>query len=258
MTKRPLVLLCLTVACIALPRSASRAQSQDPHLPLPSSIPQLSEFIRVDDMLLWPEQYQQLMAPPVSRRQANVSTPGQRQFYWEWGVVPYELAPNFSDAEVQRIRTAMQTWGRTAPITFVPRTTQTGYLAVTRDALIGPEASPCFASGVGHRLGSMARLNLGADGCQGIGTMLHELGHVLGYHHEHQRADRDTYITIDLGNIAVNARYAFDRYTFPTFGPYRLGSVMHYSALSFALDLSRPTIIPKPGYQRQAAQMGQR
>lgn len=243
----------------ALSTTNSFAQApHDPHLPSPKSVPALNEYIQIDDMLYWPEQFEQLTKPPVSNRQANIFALGQRQFYWEWGVIPYEIAPNFSEAERQRIFTAMETWTRTAPLTFVPRTTQSGFLAVTRDELSGPEASPCFASGVGHRLGTMARLNLGAAGCQGIGTMYHELGHVLGLYHEHQRSDRDTYITIDIGNVPGNARYAFDRYTFPTVGPYDFGSIMHYGASYFALDLSRPTIIPKPQYQSAAAQMGNR
>lgn len=257
MRLRPQVLHATAIA-VALFTSHLTAQTQDPHLPPPRTLPALSEYVRVDDMLLWPDQYRELTAPEVSHRTANIQALGQRQLYWEWGVVPYEIAPNFSDAEKLRIRQAMDIWGRTAPLTFVPRTTQTGFLAVTRDQLSGPEASPCFAATVGHRLGTMQRLNLGSDGCQSIGTMLHELGHVLGFHHEHQRADRDTYITIDIGNVPGEARYAFDRYNFPTFGPYDFGSIMHYGAGYFALDLSRPTIIPKPQYQSQGAQMGNR
>ena len=83
-------------------------------------------------MLLTPDQHAQLTAPPVSHRQANVQVLGQRQFYWEWGVIPYEMAPGFSDAERQRIRAAMDVWQRVAPVLFVPRTTQSGFLAVTR------------------------------------------------------------------------------------------------------------------------------
>jgi len=140
MTKRSQVGLCLIAVCIALFGNLGGAQTQDPHLPSPMSLPSLDEFIRVDDILFWPDQYEQLTAPPVSRRQANFQVLNQRQFYWEWGVIPYEIAPNFSEVERQRIRAAMDTWGRTAPLTFVPRTSQTGFLAVTRDQLSGPEA----------------------------------------------------------------------------------------------------------------------
>lgn len=246
--------IAIIVALYAVTPGAQ--QEQDPHLPPPQSLPALNEFIRIDDMLAWPAQYQQWTAPPASHRQANFLTLGQRQWYWEWGVVPYEMAPNFSDAERQRIRAAMEVWGRTAPVTFVPRTTQTGFLAVTRDEVADPQtASPCFAA-VGHRLGTMSRINLGSSCPSSSATILHELGHVLGFFHEHQRPDRDNYITIDIGNVAGNARFAFDRYNVPAFGPYDFGSIMHYGSKYFALDVSRPTIIPKPGYESAGARMG--
>ena len=259
MTKpSPLIAVGLAAFSIAFLTNITRAQSGDPHLPPSRSIPSLDEFIRIDDMLFWPEQFEQLTTPPTSHRQANISSLGQRQFYWEWGVIPYEIAPNFSAAERQRVIAAMSTWSRTAPVTFVPRTTQTGFLAITRDELTGPEASPCFAATVGHRLGLMQRLNLGSNCSSSTGVILHEFGHVLGYDHEHMRADRDNYITIDLGNVAANARSQFNKLASPSPGPYDFGSIMHYAASSFALDLSRPTIIPKPQYQREAEQMGQR
>lgn len=249
----------VTTVGIALFTADGRAQSvKDPHLPPPNVLPALNEFVRIDDMLLSPDQFERLSAPPVSHRQVNLFAVGQRALYWEWGVIPYEMAPNFSEAERQRIRAAMDTWARIAPVTFVPRTTQTGFLAVTRDEVADPQtASPCFAS-VGHRLGLMGRINLGSTCSSSTGTILHELGHVLGFYHEHQRLDRDTYVTIDIGNVPGNARFAFDKYTFPSPGPYDFGSIMHYGAGYFALDLSRPTIIVKPPYQSEAAQMGQR
>ena len=116
-TRPALATLTILVAIfIADPRAQL---APDPHLPPPRALPALSEYVRVDDMLLWPDQYEQLIAAPTSRRQANIQALGQRQLYWEWGVVPYEVAPNFSDTERQRLRQAMDSWGRTAPIVFV-------------------------------------------------------------------------------------------------------------------------------------------
>jgi hypothetical protein len=256
---RTLVRTCLVTALgiVLLIGEGSTQSTADPHLPLPRSLPSLDDSVRVDDMLLWPEQYQQITAAPVARRQAHFFALGQRQWYWEWGVIPYELAPNFSAAERQRVLAAMDTWTRTAPVTFVPRTSQSGFVAVTRDELTGPGASPCFA-GVGHQLGAMQRLNLGASCSSNSGTILHELGHVLGLYHEHQRSDRDNYVTIDIDNVPGNARGNFTKHTFPAPGPYDFGSIMHYGAYYFALDVSRPTIIPKPPFEAEGAQIGNR
>jgi hypothetical protein len=37
-------------------------------------------------------------------------------------------------------------------------------------------------------------------------TAIHELGHVLGMAHEHNRPDRDEYLVIDLNNVEEKKR----------------------------------------------------
>src|SRR5688572_9170321 len=110
MRKRPQVLLCLVVAYAAILVDGGGAQTWDPHLPPPKPLPALTDFIQIDDMLLMHEQHQQLFAAPTSRRQANYYTLPRNpatQWFWDFGVVPYEMAPNFSEAERLRIRAAM-------------------------------------------------------------------------------------------------------------------------------------------------------
>ena len=43
--------------------NSTRAQSNDPHLPPPRSLPSLNEFVRIDDMLLYAEQYRAAHRP---------------------------------------------------------------------------------------------------------------------------------------------------------------------------------------------------
>ena len=154
----------------------------------------------------------------------------------------------------------MDTWSRTAPVVFVPRTTQTGFLPVTRDELVGPEASPCF-SRLGYIFGIVSRLNLGNACWNDVtnGTILHELGHVLGNVHEHQRSDRDNNRTIDFGERESGERAKRVRKrTFVSPGPYDFFSIMHYGGDFFALDRSRPTMSPLPQYQSQVGQLVRR
>ena len=244
-------LLLLNVGAVIAQHSV-----RDPHPPSPVASPPSDEIL-FDDMLLTREQLTLLTTPPTNRRQANIYGLHLRFGYWDWGVIPYEFAPNFSDVERQRIRAAMTLWERVAQVKFVTRTTQLGFLAITRDEVIdSTTASPCFGAVGQVGLGRMSRVNLGGNCSANSRTILHELGHGLGLHHEHQRADRDNYVTIDIGNVTGNIRFAYDRFNFPLVGPYDFQSIMHYHPFASALDRSRPVIVPHPQYQSFMTQMG--
>lgn len=75
------------------------------------------------------------------------------------------------------------------------------------------------------------------------GHVLHELLHVLGFYHEHQRHDRDQHVKIIYDNILPGHEVNFKKVYTETFGlPYDVGSVMHYGARGFCADCSRNTI----------------
>lgn len=44
-------------------------------------------------------------------------------------------------------------------------------------------------------------MNLQSPGCMSIGTVMHEMIHALGFHHEHGRPDRDDHVDILWQNI---------------------------------------------------------
>ncbi|XP_019631584.1 PREDICTED: uncharacterized protein LOC109475422 [Branchiostoma belcheri] len=139
-------------------------------------------------------------------------------------------------SEVGRIQAAILEYNQRTCLQFKPRTNERNYVHIKR--LTGCNSQ------VGS-VGGMQELSLGT-GCLGKGTILHELMHAVGFWHEHQRPDRDDYVTIYRENAESQHRHAFDKLsTSRTLGlSYDYGSIMHYESHAFSTN-GRATIVPK-------------
>jgi hypothetical protein len=71
---------------------------------------------------------------------------------------------------------------------------------------------------------------------------MHELGHLVGFYHEHQRPDRDYYIAIDQDNIYPGYEIQFQKKSFTTYGEYDFNSIMHYSLGIYSKNTSKNTM----------------
>jgi hypothetical protein len=177
---------------------------------------------------------------------------------WDAGVIPIEFADDVPQAHRdQFMRVCNAGWGGSALVTCIPRTSQNGFLRVTEANPETVNAAPCFSViGQPRRLAGY-EIHLGPT-CWADATVYHEQGHALGFIHEHQRPDRDSYVTIDLNNVPVELRNNFTRISglFDQKGPYDFLSIMHYRFNSFAADTTRATIVPNAGWGSYATSMG--
>lgn len=97
---------------------------------------------------------------------------------------------------------------------------------------------------------------------ESVGNIAHELGHVIGFFHEHLRHDRDRYIQMNWSNVAseyIRARYerVDTHYTYvgTTYDP---GSIMHYAPINFdTLNHSVPAFTLQK-HVRYSGEIGQR
>uniref|UniRef100_A0A915E1E1 Metalloendopeptidase n=1 Tax=Ditylenchus dipsaci TaxID=166011 RepID=A0A915E1E1_9BILA len=111
--------------------------------------------------------------------------------------VPYRFAKNhFSEEQKEMIRKTMDLINQTTCTKFIPSTRQQHFLTITGK----PKG---FYAAQGRTLFSIDQIaNLDArfeeKHCSHIA---HELFHVLGRWHEHQREDRDDHITVFMENV---------------------------------------------------------
>lgn len=176
---------------------------------------------------------------------------------WPSGTVYYSIDTTYPADVKATIVAAMREiesntkHGSTNCIHFVERTNQHDFV------YIQPHTG-CHSK-IG-RSGGAQELSLGT-GCTGKGTIMHELTHALGFWHEQNRYDRDTYVTIHTDNIASEHLHDFTKQSITEMNTqgsdYDFGSIMHYGAYTFAVDKSKPSISPNAG-QGHDLTMGQR
>lgn len=190
-----------------------------------------------------------------NRRPKRAAT-AKKERIWDFGVVPFEVDPNFTGDEKAGFREAMKHWENHTCIKFVERNTSEhdNYIRFT-------ELSCGCCSHVGKQGNGAQNVSIGKN-CHKIGVIVHELGHAIGFWHEHTRPDRDNYVNILSENILVGHEHNFDKLSeneVDSLGqPYDHNSIMHYARNTYSKNVYDATILPKRGKGRRTPKIGQR
>jgi hypothetical protein len=120
-------------------------------------------------------------------------------------------------------------------IQWVPWTSADGPNYVDIDLSASDESGVCEAN-EGYDA-KPAQPMSGSTNCT-IGTILHEMGHVIGLWHEQNRTDRASYITVSYANVIKGSWGNFQIQTddVQILGPYDYASVMQYPPYSFTAN----------------------
>lgn len=116
---------------------------------------------------------------------------------WPGGVVPFEWHNNISFENRLHVVAAMYIWEEVANVSFVFRNGETDYVVIQDAEGSAGSSSPTIGRG-GGRQDLFIRQELSNITEFGLA---HEVGHVLGFHHTHQRPDRNTYVTYYSGRV---------------------------------------------------------
>lgn len=214
----------------------------------------MSLNVAANDAVMKPQDQKSLLegdifvqSQPLNRA---VAVPDGSQL-WPDGVVPYVIDSSLPAANVQSILSAAGQWNQLSAITLKRYSEQELNSLAIQDYVRFIPGEFC-ASWVGKRGGEQELWV--APNCSS-GSLMHEMGHVIGLEHEHTRPDRNQYITIHWDNIQADRVHNFDAAPAGSrvVGEYDYDSIMHYGPDNFSIN-GQPTISIKDGSARVIGQ----
>ena len=166
---------------------------------------------------------------------------------WTGGVIPVLFDSTVSSTRRSKFFAQCAIWSTYAKVKCITRTTQAKYLLVT-----AKDTTNCYTHlGMGSTT-AIRVFNFGMNWCWDYDwAILHDIGHVMGLMHEHQRSDRDAYIQMLPSNILPAFAFAFDILTTSqNVTPYDFRSIMQYPSYSYAIS-GKKSIVARPAYASQ-------
>lgn len=193
----------------------------------------LSELYQ-GDMDLDPELKEYIRSGGLSRNAIRA-----RKRLWSTRIIPYRI-PSWMSHITSNVLKAINDFHSKTCIRFVQ------YRGYHRDYIEFSNTYGC-SSKVGRHYAQPGKqaISIG-DGCNNVGTIIHELMHTVGFFHEQSRSDRDKYVKIYWENILDGQSDQFDKYSWRTIDElgvsYDYQSIMHYDRLAFTKN-GLPTIL---------------
>ncbi|MEM8565572.1 MAG: M12 family metallopeptidase [Bacteroidota bacterium] len=192
---------------------------------------QIGELVILDgDMILGN------VADMIGIKSTMISGPNKR---WVGGIVPYTIEAGNRKRQV--ILEAIDHINSNTNVCLMERDEENDFVEFIM-------AGGC-SSEVGRQEGKQV---ISVGRCQGMGNIVHEIGHTIGMFHEHARTDRDDHVIILESNIKEGEEENFQKYIDRGFngqdlGKYDYRSIMHYGDRAFSIDRRRKkTILTKP------------
>lgn len=170
---------------------------------------------------------------------------------WPNRTVRVQFADDLTQTRRQNIKDACGAWTNATGIHFTEEAVSNEFAYF--------QASDANNAPVGYHPGRNAVVEIASWG--DLARIAHEVGHVLGLQHEHQRLDSTTYFTVNDANLTPLGKANYDPWSGgKTKTEYDFRSVMHYEDqlgdTKFVKDPSQRILIFKDGYKQWAGKVG--
>jgi hypothetical protein len=180
----------------------------------------------------------------VSSLRGRRAVTNMSEYLWKDGIIPYRFSESVKEETNvrQAIIQAISVWQNYTCLRFVPLTEK----EMDRDHLLftTSEGNKC-STDVGRMGNGSQAVHIGTMCRPLVGVAMHELGHSIGFWHEHTRPDRDSYVKILENNIKDGQEKNFEKREaseIDSLGiPYDLDSIMHYKLNAFSKN-GEPTM----------------
>ncbi|KAI8798385.1 zinc metalloproteinase nas-13 [Biomphalaria glabrata] len=169
------------------------------------------------DLVFSLDQYREIFENEGDDRTKRNANKNPRRL-WPNATVYFEILPTLaSDKNVSVVAEAIAEWESVTCLRFLPNTT-------SRHRILFKIGSMCYSS-VGMQNYEQP-ISLSSS-CLRKGVVIHEIGHAIGWFHEHTRSDRDQYIAFNVDK-RLQVHFQLTKRS-ETYGiPYDYLSIMHY------------------------------
>ncbi|XP_060595864.1 zinc metalloproteinase dpy-31-like [Ruditapes philippinarum] len=191
------------------------------------------DYVFEGDIILKKDQAEQILYFNKQRKKRKLdaqvmSTPSIKK----WPLpINYIFDGKHTQEQRKKIRIGIKHWEENTCITF------TNIVNSTVKSIKFINDSGCY-SFVGNSHGIHEQTISISQQCTRKGIVAHEIGHALGFWHEHARADRDDFLSVIRENITDGQYHNFEKVSWEIINnlevPYDLGSVMHYNGMQFS------------------------